>query len=119
VEFNLILPCCDGPACRYEFSPAAYPEVEADAAAGLGSAGELQGVNAVDLIDSFTGVMLTIESGVSATLWRFPVYTVSLSESGFEKIYQGSCLAFLFDLSSSDETLEFNNRFKVTARKYV
>ncbi len=114
VEFNLILPCCDGPACRYEFSPA-FP----DADAKLGGTGELQGVNAVDLIDSFTGVMLTIESKVKATLWRFPVYTVSLSESGFEKIYQGSCLAFLFDLASIGEALKFNNRFKVTARKYV
>lgn len=113
VEFNLILPCCDGPACRYGFSPA-FP----DADAVLGSAGELAGVNAVDLIDSFTGVMLTIESEVPATLWRFPVYTVSLSESGFERIYQGSCLAFLFDVFSG-ESLEFKNSFKVTARKYV
>ena len=75
--------------------------MEADAAAGLGSAGELQGVNAVDLIDSFTGVMLTIESGFQQPCGVFRVHG-SLSESGFEKIYQGSCLAFLFDLSSSD-----------------
>ncbi|MBI5236019.1 MAG: DUF1926 domain-containing protein [Deltaproteobacteria bacterium] len=117
VEFNLILPCCDGPACWYEFSPAALAETEASAA--LNGKGALSGLNRVDLIDAFTGVMLTIESRVPATLWRFPVYTVSLSESGFEKIYQGSCLAFLFDPASNGEVLEFNNSFKVTARKYV
>lgn len=30
--------------------------------------------------------------GLEATLWRFPIETVSQSESGFERIYQASSL---------------------------
>jgi alpha-amylase len=41
--------------------------------------------------------------------WRFPVETVSLSESGFEKIFQGSCLLFYWPLE-----LEKRGQFEVT-----
>jgi len=41
-------------------------------------------------------VKAKIELDTPATLWRYPVHTVSLSEGGFEKIFQGSCLLFLF-----------------------
>ncbi|MBI5886387.1 MAG: DUF1926 domain-containing protein [Deltaproteobacteria bacterium] len=94
VELNLLLPCCDGPACYYEFGPAQCVEV----GIGLGQTGELSGISSVRLVDTYTGVSLGITVSGEATLWRFPVYTVSLSEDGFEKIYQGSCLVFLFPL---------------------
>ncbi|MGA2317744.1 MAG: alpha-amylase/4-alpha-glucanotransferase domain-containing protein [Thermodesulfobacteriota bacterium] len=41
-------------------------------------------------------------------LWRFPIETVSLSESGFERIFQGSCLLFYWPLD-----LEPEKRFEV------
>jgi 4-alpha-glucanotransferase len=99
VELNILMPCCDGPACQYRFTPEFKDE-----AIGLGSTGELKGVKSVAIADTYTGVIMTIEADRPVTLWRFPVYTVSLSEGGFEKIYQGSCLAFMFPLSFDDDS---------------
>ncbi|MBI5810267.1 MAG: DUF1926 domain-containing protein, partial [Deltaproteobacteria bacterium] len=96
VEMNFLLPCCSGPACLYRFNGAGGAAKAGEA--GLGSTGELMGINRLSLVDRLTGVMLTIETNMIAALWRFPVYTVSLSEAGFERIYQGSCLLFLFPL---------------------
>jgi alpha-amylase len=94
VELNFLLPCCEGPVCRYGFTPGFEGEP-----VGLGSTGELKGLRAVELMDTHTGVALKIEANCPVTLWRFPVHTVSLSEGGFEKIYQGACLVFLFPIS--------------------
>ncbi|MBI5561428.1 MAG: DUF1926 domain-containing protein [Deltaproteobacteria bacterium] len=104
VEMNLLLPCCDGPACYYEFAA----EEKKDVPIGLGGSGELSGVSGVRLVDTYTGVALSIEVDAPCTLWRFPVYTVSLSEAGFEKIYQGSCLVFLFALAPEGLEAAFN-----------
>jgi alpha-amylase len=98
VELNIILPCCNGPACLYRFGPGApHPED-----IGLGSTGEVVGVSSVSLVDTHTGVAFSIEAMPSLSeateqvrLWRHPVYTVSISESGFEKIFQGSRLLFM------------------------
>lgn len=79
-EFNVILPCCDGPACRYDWGPS-----PSGAEIGLGSSGELTGIENISLVDAHMGVALTIELSEPATLWRFPLHTVSLSEAGFEK----------------------------------
>jgi len=103
VELNLILPCCDGPACYYEFGP---PQC-ADVGIGLGETGELSGISSVRLADTYAGVSLDITVSAQATLWRFPVYTVSLSEDGFEKIYQGSCLVFSFPLGHNGLEVSF------------
>ena len=103
VELNLMLPCCDGPACYYEFDP---PQCE-DVGIGLGETGELSGIRTIGLVDTHTGVRLKIDISQPATVWRFPVYTVSLSESGFEKIYQGTCLVFTFPLGHSGLELGF------------
>ncbi len=42
--------------------------------------------------DSGLGLDINLKIDKSATLWRFPVLTVSLSESGFEKNYQSTVL---------------------------
>ncbi|MBI5468189.1 MAG: DUF1926 domain-containing protein, partial [Deltaproteobacteria bacterium] len=112
VEINLLLPCCEGPVCRYCFTP----EFEGEPI-GLGSTGELKGLKAVELIDTHTGVALKIEAASPVTLWRFPVHTVSLSEGGFEKIYQGSCLAFLFPVSF-DKTGEMKASLRAGVRSF-
>ncbi len=96
VEMNLLLPCCDGPATFYSFAPSKPGFGEF----GLGTKGEIDGVERVRLVDEHTGLVMSIDLDRRVRLWRYPVYTVSLSEAGFEKIYQGSCLLFLlpFDL---------------------
>ena len=35
----------------------------------------------------------------TATLWRFPVETVSQSEAGFERVYQGSAIVPLWRIT--------------------
>jgi alpha-amylase len=104
-----MLPCCDGPACFYQSSP----ELPGSEGIGLGSKGEAAGIEKISLVDSFTGVLATIEPERPATLWRFPLYTVSLSEEGFEKIYQGSCLLFLFPVEFTDDEMVVGFRVKV------
>ncbi len=56
----------------------------------LRSRGEVTGVESVELVDEWLGVKTAIRFSLPATLWRFPVETVSLSESGFERLYQSS-----------------------------
>jgi len=104
VEFNVILPCCDGPVCRYDAGPVPVPE------AGLGTTGELREAKSISIIDALTKVRLSIEADTPATLWRFPVYTVSISEAGFEKIFQGSCVVFLFPMDTGGLDVGFDIR---------
>jgi alpha-amylase len=56
-------------------------------------------VDAVGLADDFFGFEIVAATDTPGAVWRFPVYTVSQSEAGFEKTYQGSCLAFLRPLA--------------------
>lgn len=58
----------------------------------LAGAGESAGVAQVELVDQAFGFVIYITLSPQARLWRFPVETVSLSEGGFERTYQGSCL---------------------------
>lgn len=104
VEFNVILPGCDGPLCHYELAP----DFKESENTGLGTSFKADGIEKISLVDNFSGVRLSLGADTPATLWSFPVYTVSLSEDGFEKIYQGSCVLFLFTLES-----DINVRFKI------
>jgi len=58
----------------------------------FGSSGELNMVGSVGMVDEWLGYELGMKFGRPATLWRFPVETVSLSEAGFERVYQCSCI---------------------------
>ncbi len=59
----------------------------------LASAGETVTQN-VSLVDEFSGFKICVGCDQKLTLWRLPIETVSLSESGFERNYQNSCLVF-------------------------
>ena len=110
VEINMILPCCDGPDCFYKASP---DTCMADGSTGLGSGGEVELLEKISLVDRYTGVMATIEPEGPATLWRHPIHTVSLSEGGFEKIFQGSCLLFLFPVEFGKDGMSVGLKVKV------
>jgi hypothetical protein len=66
--------------------------------------------------NTFEGVDITvIATDPPASASWFAVQTVSNSESGFEKVYQGSCLIQRWPLHlSRGETLSFTTNFKVT-----
>jgi alpha-amylase len=56
----------------------------------LRSAGSTEHVASVSLSDGWQGLRVEVEVDRPLTLWRFPIETVSLSESGFERLYQSS-----------------------------
>ncbi len=58
----------------------------------LRSAGEEGNVRTFRLVDEWLRLQTVFAVDTPATLWRFPLETVSLSEGGFERIYQGSIL---------------------------
>jgi len=65
----------------------------------MNSTGEILGASKLGLIDEWTGFRITIGSGKPCTFGRTPIETVSLSEAGFERVYQGSIIFALWDLS--------------------
>ena len=103
IEFNINLLAGDAPDRYYEI-PGLHLEDRK-----LASLGELKDVSEVRLIDEWNRfkVILTIDG--KCNLWRFPVETVSLSENGFERIFQGSCLLLHWPLE-----LEPKGQFEVS-----
>ena len=68
-------------------------------------------VSQVAYVDEYQKTAIVIDSDRSARLWRMPIYTVSLSEDGFEKVFQGNCTLFAYDLtlaSGKEYTLRFD-----------
>ncbi|MBI5047776.1 MAG: DUF1926 domain-containing protein [Deltaproteobacteria bacterium] len=103
VEFNLILPCCDGMNGFYDITAKDK---------GLDSLGELTGIRQIGLVDKWTKIRVSFSFDKDTSMWRFPVETVSISEAGFERIFQGSCLLFFWDISM-DKGFEAGFKVKV------
>lgn len=64
----------------------------------LGSRGALDGRSDVEMVDEWLGAEVRIEWTPAAHLGWAPVETVSLSEAGLERIYQGSALLIAWTL---------------------
>jgi hypothetical protein len=60
--------------------------------ARLISEGALDHVESFGMQDDWHKFQLSIAFKPAVSLWRFPVETISQSEDGFERTYQGSCL---------------------------
>ncbi len=56
---------------------------------GLGSTGEVGGVTHYRASTKLRKVTLEFSVNRSATLWRFPLAPITLSEGGFERVHQG------------------------------
>jgi alpha-amylase len=102
IEFNINLLAGDAPNRYYDISGQQLEDRR------LGSQGELKNISEVRLIDEWNRMEVVLKMDRSCHLWRFPVETVSLSESGFERIFQGSCLLAFWPLE-----LEPEEQFKV------
>ena len=46
----------------------------------------------MSLVDEWLDLRIHVTVEPAATWWIVPIYTVSQSEGGFERVYQGSCL---------------------------
>ncbi|VAW38185.1 Alpha-amylase [hydrothermal vent metagenome] len=106
VEFNICLPGCSGPACYLECDGSGVRH-------GLDRLGVDPGVESLVIVDEYSGVRVGFELNRPVTLWRYPVETVSLSEAGFERIYQGSSIVFLVPL---EELTGLVDKFTITLK---
>jgi alpha-amylase len=62
------------------------------------SVGEEKNVTAVGLRDGWLELEVLFKTEKPALFLRYPVETISQSEGGFEKVYQGSCLLLAWDV---------------------
>ncbi len=58
----------------------------------LASKGEEPDVGSVSIVDEWLDVSVEFYFEPKARFWRFPIETVSSSEAGFERVYQGSAI---------------------------
>jgi 4-alpha-glucanotransferase len=96
VQWNLALSAGDAPG-RY----LALPDRPS-----LGSRGRRTDVSEVALVDEWLGVEARLRWSPAAELAWGPVETVSVSEGGFERIYQGLALLLLWPLGRERHELE-------------
>jgi alpha-amylase len=64
----------------------------------MNSVGILGSISEVRLVDDWMKIVVILECEPAADVWRFPIETVSQSESGFERTYQGSCILAVWPL---------------------
>ena len=64
----------------------------------LASIGEEKDVDSVSIVDEWLNIKIGIQFKPKAKIWRFPIETVSNSESGYESIYQGSVVTAIWPL---------------------
>ncbi len=57
----------------------------------LASTGIVTG-KAIKIVDEWQGIVVLLDISEAQEIWRFPIETVSQSEGGFERTYQGSVL---------------------------
>jgi alpha-amylase len=80
----------------------------------MNSEGELERVQSLALCDGWFKFQLQLQFSQPTTLWRFPVETISQSEAGFERTYQGSCLLPHWNVElAPSESQEFRITLKV------
>jgi len=80
----------------------------------LASAGEETDVGHMSLIDEWLNIEIALEFIPHAKLWRFPIETVSNSESGCERVYQGSAVVPVWKLDLEEgDSAGFNISLKV------
>ncbi len=103
-DFNLLAPDAED---RFAVINGVRPKKNAK----LKTVAETNLVTQLAYVDEYQKVGIVIYSDRNAKLWRTPIYTVSLSEGGFEKVFQGNCSLFQFStsLASGQEfTLKFD-----------
>ncbi|MBI1883954.1 MAG: DUF1926 domain-containing protein [Chlamydiae bacterium] len=109
-ELNLTL-LCGNDAKRYYRFNSQKPHVL------LGAKGEMATCERVEMVNDEDHFTIQISSSPPTTVWYFPLETISQSESGFERTYQGSCILLLWKtLLSPQIPFEASIEFSVTSR---
>ncbi len=69
----------------------------------LDSVGQLNESDFLGLKDEYMKIDINIGAANTNSIWRLPVETISLSEAGFEKVYQSSCVLLTWDVELDRE----------------
>jgi hypothetical protein len=67
----------------------------------LDSAIAYEGVKSFAMLDQARDIGLTLAAETTGDIWHLPIFTVSLSEGGFEKVYQGTTFVNRYALKLS------------------
>jgi len=86
IEFNLGMLSCEDERKSYYLKGLELKEKK------LNLKGEDENISDFGVKDKTLGLLIGFKLDRPANLWQFPLYTVSLSESGFEKTYQSTVL---------------------------
>ena len=84
IEFNFALLAGNAPDRYYIF-----PKVDLEDNR-LASVGEVHETKTVKLRDEWLKIEIGLVVDQPCTVWRFPIETISMSEGGFERVYQNS-----------------------------
>jgi alpha-amylase len=109
VEFNFTMLAGDAED-RYYYSPD-----QTIVSPRLRSEGELNDVHTFGMRDDWFRFQLEMSFEPSATVWRHPIESISQSEDGFERTYQGSCLLANWALClGGGKSVEYSIRVNIT-----
>ena len=103
-EINLAMPSCDGMGGRYIY--------RGEIPGGFGQVLELAGLIEITLDDDTLGGSVVLKTSSPVTFIAQPHFSVSQSESGFEKIMQATTLLLEWPITAQELviTLEINAR---------
>ena len=96
IELNFLLPGCSGPLSYVE---------SGGERVGLSESKEFEASKNITLVDGFAATEVSINTSVPVKILTYPVETVSLSEGGFERIYQGTSIVLAIPVEVSSEAL--------------
>jgi hypothetical protein len=60
------------------------------------------------MTDQYRSLAIGLDSDQECEMWHAPIFTVSLSEAGFEKVYQGTTFMNIYRLQISEQPTEIN-----------
>lgn len=98
VELNLTLLAGEDPKRYYEWPGSSHRR--------LRERGQCQAIETFSLVDEWSRFRVTLRLDRRGEIWYMPVETVSQSEDGFERTYQGSALLVSWVLSLHPRAVE-------------
>ena len=99
-ELNLAMPSCDGPAGRFV--------LDGKIPGGFGQPLEVEDLKQIALEDAVLGGRLLLSSSRPAQFSSQPLFTVSQSEAGFEKIMQAVTLLMRWPLQEKNGKIKLS-----------
>ena len=73
-------------------SPDRYYLVNGENCGSLNSQGEHNDIKTIALVNEWDNFKINMELSEACHLWRSPIETISMSEAGFERVYQASAI---------------------------